>query len=278
MVGLAAADARRGDRRRQRDPRRHRRGDAVAGDRGRAVPGRGDRDDGADRRADRDDRAVRATGTRSACSATSATRPTRRLQRVRGRAAARAWRRSWCPTLSGRSARLISAHRPEVPIYALSPGRETVRRCKLMWGVQAASIRRHEKTEELIAESARRAVELGWVKQGDRDRHHRRAAERAAGHDVAAAGAGGLMRRRGRGGWRCCRWRWRAPPASAQDGRRRTRGTSASASARRLRRGARGARVAGRSSSTRRPRARPEHPRSGTSRRASSRRCCWSPT
>ena len=26
------------------------------------------------------------------------------------------------PTLSGRSARLISAHRPSVPIYALSPG------------------------------------------------------------------------------------------------------------------------------------------------------------
>ena len=72
------------------------------------------------------------------------------------------------PTLSGRSARLVSAHRPEVPIYALSPGRETVRRCGLMWGVEGASIRRHEKTEELIAESARRVVELGWVKRGDR--------------------------------------------------------------------------------------------------------------
>ena len=72
------------------------------------------------------------------------------------------------PTLSGRSARLVSAHRPEVPIYALSPGRETVRRCGLMWGVQAAAIRRHEKTEELIAESARRVAELGWVKRGDR--------------------------------------------------------------------------------------------------------------
>jgi pyruvate kinase len=35
------------------------------------------------------------------------------------------------PTLSGRSARLVSAHRPTVPIYALSPGRETVRRCNL---------------------------------------------------------------------------------------------------------------------------------------------------
>jgi pyruvate kinase len=73
-----------------------------------------------------------------------------------------------CPTLSGRSVRLISAHRPNVPIYALSPGRETVRRCGLMWGVTAASLPRYEVTEELINASARRVVELGWVKKGQR--------------------------------------------------------------------------------------------------------------
>jgi len=72
------------------------------------------------------------------------------------------------PTLSGRSARLVSAHRPDVPIYALSPGRETVRRCGLMWGVRAASMRRHEVTEELIADAARRVVELGWCRPGQR--------------------------------------------------------------------------------------------------------------
>jgi pyruvate kinase len=72
------------------------------------------------------------------------------------------------PTLSGRSARLISAHRPQVPILALSPGKETVRRCSLMWGVQAGSMRRHEITEELIADAARRVVELGFVKPGAR--------------------------------------------------------------------------------------------------------------
>jgi pyruvate kinase len=72
------------------------------------------------------------------------------------------------PTLSGRSARLISAHRPDVPIYVLSPGRETVRRCGLMWGVQAASMKRFEITEELITEAARRVVELGWCKKGQR--------------------------------------------------------------------------------------------------------------
>jgi pyruvate kinase len=73
-----------------------------------------------------------------------------------------------CPTLSGRSARLISAHRPTVPILALSPGRETVRRCGLMWGVQAASMPRVEVTEELIACAAQRVVELGWLKPGER--------------------------------------------------------------------------------------------------------------
>jgi pyruvate kinase len=72
------------------------------------------------------------------------------------------------PTLSGRSARLVSAHRPEVPILALSPGRETVRRCGLMWGVRATSMRRMEVTEDLIAEAARRVLELGWCQPGQR--------------------------------------------------------------------------------------------------------------
>ena len=72
------------------------------------------------------------------------------------------------PTLSGRSARLVSAHRPNVPIYALSPGRETVQRCGLMWGVQAAWMRRHEVTEELILDAAARVIELGWCHPGQR--------------------------------------------------------------------------------------------------------------
>jgi len=72
------------------------------------------------------------------------------------------------PTLSGRSARLVSAHRPNVPVYALSPGRETVRRCMLMWGVQAASMKRHEVTEALIQDACERVVELGWCRRGMR--------------------------------------------------------------------------------------------------------------
>ena len=92
------------------------------------------------------------------------------------------------PTLSGRSARLVSAHRPTMPIYALSPGKETVRRCGLMWGVRAASMRKHEVTEELIADAARRVVELGWCQPGPARRHHRRPAERPARHDEHVPG------------------------------------------------------------------------------------------
>jgi pyruvate kinase len=70
------------------------------------------------------------------------------------------------PTLSGRSARLISAHRPQVPVFALSPDEDTVRRCALIWGVQAALMPRHEITEELMAEAVNRALELGWIEVG----------------------------------------------------------------------------------------------------------------
>ena len=137
MVNSSRPDPRRGGRRRQRDPRRHRRGDALAGDRDRLLPGRGGGDDGLDRRAHRARRCRTGRGTRSASAATRAT-PRTRSPTARARPRATSHLAALVvPTLSGRSARLISAHRPQVPIYALSPGKETVRRCSLMWGVQA---------------------------------------------------------------------------------------------------------------------------------------------
>ena len=72
------------------------------------------------------------------------------------------------PTLSGRSARLVSAHRPNVPIFALSPGRETVRRCGLMWGVSASWMRRHEIDRGADRDAAGTVVRLGWCKPGQR--------------------------------------------------------------------------------------------------------------
>lgn len=72
------------------------------------------------------------------------------------------------PTLSGRSARLVSAHRPDRPVIALSPSRETVARCNLMWGVDGAMMHHHAVTEELIKDAATKVRELGWLKPGDR--------------------------------------------------------------------------------------------------------------
>jgi len=73
-----------------------------------------------------------------------------------------------CPTLSGRSARLISAHRPQVPVYALSPDEAVVRRCNLMWGVDAAPLPVCPTTEELIHAAVARALAKGWIEPGDR--------------------------------------------------------------------------------------------------------------
>jgi pyruvate kinase len=73
-----------------------------------------------------------------------------------------------CPTLSGRSARLISAHRPTVPIFALSPGKETVRRCGLMWGGPGRVPSPHRDHRGAHRGLGPRVVELGWCKPGER--------------------------------------------------------------------------------------------------------------
>ena len=74
---LLAPDARRGGRRRQRDPRRHRRGHALPGDRDRRLPGRGRRDDGGRGRS-RPSRSLRTSaGTSRGSTARPPTPPTR---------------------------------------------------------------------------------------------------------------------------------------------------------------------------------------------------------
>ena len=180
MVASTRPDAGRGRRCRQRDPRRDRRGDALPGDGDRGVPGAGDRDDGLDRRVGPSAR--RLTSDWNESRVNRDTRDPAYTVAYMACAAARELHLAALvvPTLSGRSARLISAHRPEVPILALSPGRETVRRCSFMWGVQAGSMRRHEVTEDADRRRrpARRRARLGQARGADRD--HRRAAQRTA--------------------------------------------------------------------------------------------------
>ncbi len=71
------------------------------------------------------------------------------------------------PTESGRTARLISAHRPNVPVLAISPHIETVRRLSLLFGVTAVQAEHPEDVRELIERSARLAAHHGVAEPGD---------------------------------------------------------------------------------------------------------------
>jgi pyruvate kinase len=71
------------------------------------------------------------------------------------------------PTRSGRTARLVSAHRPRAPVLALSPRQDTVNRMNLLFGVQAALNEEPESINELLDSCARRAAELGIARSGE---------------------------------------------------------------------------------------------------------------
>jgi pyruvate kinase len=71
------------------------------------------------------------------------------------------------PTNTGTTVTLISAYRPRAPVLALSPRREVVRRCQLLWGVHAKLNEEPLETLELIDACARAAVEAGFAEQGD---------------------------------------------------------------------------------------------------------------
>ena len=71
------------------------------------------------------------------------------------------------PTESGRTARLISAHRPNVPVLAISPRIETVRRLSLLFGVTAVQSAHPEDVRDLLDRCARLAAHHGIAEPGD---------------------------------------------------------------------------------------------------------------
>jgi pyruvate kinase len=73
-----------------------------------------------------------------------------------------------CPTMTGRSARLLSSHRPQVPTLALSPRVDVVRRCCLYWGVRGALHEEPEDTMGLIETCVEAARGAGLAESGDR--------------------------------------------------------------------------------------------------------------
>ena len=71
------------------------------------------------------------------------------------------------PTTSGRTARLVSAHRPKVPVLALSPRIDTVRRLSLLFGVRAVLSEPVDDIRRLLDVCARMAAEHGVARSGD---------------------------------------------------------------------------------------------------------------
>ena len=71
------------------------------------------------------------------------------------------------PTNSGRTARLVSAHRPNVPVLAISPRIETVRRLSLLFGVTAVLSDHETEVRGLLDDCAALAAHHGIASSGD---------------------------------------------------------------------------------------------------------------
>jgi pyruvate kinase len=71
------------------------------------------------------------------------------------------------PTQSGRTARLVSAHRPKVPVLAISPRPETVRRLNLLFGVSCVQSPDRDDFDDLLDDCARLAGEHGVARSGE---------------------------------------------------------------------------------------------------------------
>jgi pyruvate kinase len=72
------------------------------------------------------------------------------------------------PTMTGRIAAQVSAHRPRVPVLALSPRADVVRRCALLWGVRAELNEEPHATTDLIEACGAAARRYGLASEGDR--------------------------------------------------------------------------------------------------------------
>jgi len=71
------------------------------------------------------------------------------------------------PTRSGRTARLVSAQRPRVPVLAVSPRLETVRRLQVLFGVSCVLAEDWEGLRDLLDDCARLAKDAGVATSGD---------------------------------------------------------------------------------------------------------------
>jgi pyruvate kinase len=73
-----------------------------------------------------------------------------------------------CFTSSGFTARTVSAYRPSVPIFAVTPEIETFRHLALVWGVVPALVEHFPTYDDMIPVARQRLIELGLAERGDR--------------------------------------------------------------------------------------------------------------
>jgi pyruvate kinase len=70
-------------------------------------------------------------------------------------------------TASGLSARLVSRHRPPVPIYAFTTTATVARRLSVIYGVKPVVVDDLRSTDEMMAIMDRTLVEKEWMQKGD---------------------------------------------------------------------------------------------------------------
>ena len=72
------------------------------------------------------------------------------------------------PTKTGATARLVSSHRPNVPVLALTDRPEVLTLCELLWGVQGELFEEAEETRDLLDRCVAAAKRTGVASPGDR--------------------------------------------------------------------------------------------------------------
>lgn len=71
------------------------------------------------------------------------------------------------PTESGHTARMVSKHRPESPIIAVTPREDVARRLLLSHGVFPVVVEESNSTDEMLESAVAGALQSGLVKHGD---------------------------------------------------------------------------------------------------------------
>lgn len=71
-------------------------------------------------------------------------------------------------TESGHTAESMAAHRPHVPILALTPHESVARRLTMVWGLNTHLMRAHGSLEGMVNEAISVAIHTEWASPGDR--------------------------------------------------------------------------------------------------------------